>query len=84
MVLKLMLSIVWRNTVVKRISLCEAGSYHSTAAPAACLSEPEWMHRGLGGLLPPCFPFLWVHLQGLTHLPHISDMAEISVIAGLG
>lgn len=40
--------------------------------------------QGFGGLLPPCFPFLWVHLQGLTHLPHILDMEKIPVIAGPG
>lgn len=48
------------------------------------LLEPVGIHKGLGGLLPPCFQFLWMHLQGLTHLPHTLDSTEISVIAVLG
>lgn len=74
----------WRKTGVKKIWLCKAGSNCSATAPMPCKAEPAWVHGGVGGLLPPCLPPLQVHLWGLTHLLHISDVAEVSVTAGVG
>lgn len=74
----------WRKTGVKKIGLCKAGIYCSAAAPTSCKAESARVHSGVGGLLPPCLLLLQVHLRGLAGLPHISDVAEVSVTAGVG
>lgn len=57
------------------------------STPTSCKAKSAWVHDGVRGLLPPCLPLLQVYLvylRGLAYLPHISDVAEVSVTAGVG